>query len=55
MKDTTEEEGITPTENSVRHTKYGHIRGPVVGGGGRSTGVLLYNTNSVVRLCHVEM
>ena len=26
-----------------RHTKYGRIRGMVVGEGGRSTGVLLYN------------
>ena len=25
-----------------RHTKYGRIRGMVVGEGGRSTGVLLY-------------
>ena len=30
------------TENTVRHTKYGRIRGMVVGEGGRSTGVLLY-------------
>ena len=26
-----------------RHTKYGRIRGMVVGEGGRSTGVLLYS------------
>ena len=26
-----------------RHTKYGRIRGMVVGEGGRSTGVILYN------------
>ena len=32
----------TQTENTVRHTKYGRIRGMVVGEGGRSTGVLLY-------------
>ena len=30
-----------------RHTKYGRIRGMVVGEGGRSTGVLLYNKDSV--------
>ena len=30
--------------NSVHHTKYGRIRGMVVGEGGRSTGVLLYLT-----------
>ena len=30
--------GITQTENTVRHTKYGRIRGMVVGEGGRSTG-----------------
>ena len=34
--------GITQTENTVRHTKYGRIRGMVVGEGGHSTGVLLY-------------
>ena len=33
--------GIAQTENTVRHTKYGRIRGMVVGEGGRSTGVLL--------------
>ena len=27
---------------SVRHTKYGRMRGMVVGEGGRSSGVLLY-------------
>ena len=27
---------------TVRHTKYGRIRGMVVGEGGRSSGVLLY-------------
>ena len=34
--------GIEQTENTVRHSKYGRIRGMVVGEGGRSTGVLLY-------------
>ena len=34
--------GTAQTENAVRHTKYGRIRGMVVGEGGRSTGVLLY-------------
>ena len=34
--------GIVQTENTVRHTKYGRIRGMDVGEGGRSTGVLLY-------------
>ena len=35
--------GHVQTENTVRHTKYGRIRGIlVVGEGGRSTGVLLY-------------
>ena len=34
--------GIVQTENTVRHTKYGRIRGVVAGEGGRSTGVLLY-------------
>ena len=33
---------IVQTENTVRHTKYGRIRGMVVGEGDRSTGVLLY-------------
>ena len=33
---------MSQTENTVRHTKYGRIRGMVVGEGGRSTGVLLY-------------
>ena len=33
--------GIAQIENTVRHTKYGHIRGMVVGEGGSSTGVLL--------------
>ena len=33
--------GIVQTENTVRHTKYGRIRGMVTGEGGRSTGVLL--------------
>ena len=33
---------IVQTENIVRHTKYGRIRGMVAGEGGRSTGVLLY-------------
>ena len=33
--------GIVQTENTVRHTKYGRIRGMVAGDGGRSTGVLL--------------
>ena len=28
-----------------RHTKYGRIRGMVIGEGGRSTGVLLYTFN----------
>ena len=40
--------GIVQTENTVRHTKYGRIRGMVAGEGGRSTGVLLY-THS----CHL--
>ena len=31
-----------------RHTKYGRIRGMVVGEGGRSTGVLLYPKISVL-------
>ena len=31
------------TENTVRHTKCGRMKGMVVGEGGRSTGVLLYN------------
>ena len=35
--------GTAQTENTVRHTKYGRIRGMVVGEGGRSTGVLLYS------------
>ena len=35
--------GIVQTENTVRHTKYGRIRGMVAGEGGRSTGVLLYH------------
>ena len=30
---------------TVRHTKYGCMRGMVVGEGGRSTGVLLYNVS----------
>ena len=34
--------GIAQTGNTVRHTKYGRIRGMVVGEGGRSSGVLLY-------------
>ena len=34
--------GIVQTENTVRHWKYGRIRGMVVGEGGRSSGVLLY-------------
>ena len=38
--------GIVQTENTLRHTKYGRIRGMVVGEGGRSTGVLLYTPNS---------
>ena len=29
---------------TVRHTKYGRIRGMVVGEGGRSSGVLLYRS-----------
>ena len=33
--------GIVQTENTVRHTKYGRIRGMIVDEGGRSTGVLL--------------
>ena len=33
--------GIVQTENTLRHTKYGRIRGMVVGEGVRSTGVLL--------------
>ena len=33
--------GIAQTENTVRHTNYGRIRGMGVGEGGRSTGVLL--------------
>ena len=32
--------GTVQTENTVRHTKYGRIRGMVVGEGGRSTGVI---------------
>ena len=35
--------GIIQTGNTVRHTKCGRIRGMVVGEGGRSSGVLLYN------------
>ena len=31
---------------TVRHTKYGRIRGMVVGEGGRSSGVLLYRIDS---------
>ena len=34
-----------------RHTKYGRIRGMVVGEGGRSTGVLLY----VLILCKISV
>ena len=37
----TRRSGIVQTENTVRHTKYGRIRGMVAGEGGRSTGVLL--------------
>ena len=33
--------GTAQTENTVRHMKYGRIRGMVVDEGGRSTGVLL--------------
>ena len=33
--------GTAQTENTVRHTKYGRIRGMVVDEGGHSTGVLL--------------
>ena len=32
-----------------RHTKYGRIRGMVVGEGGRSTGVLLYDNFQIVK------
>ena len=32
-----------------RHTKYGRIRGMVVGEGGRSTGVLLYDDVQIVK------
>ena len=34
--------GIAQTDNTVRHMKFGRIRGMVVDEGGRSTGVLLY-------------
>ena len=34
--------GTAQTENTVRHTKYGRIRGMVVDEGGCSTGVLVY-------------
>ena len=34
------------TETTVRHTKCGRMRGMVVGEGGRSSGVLLYNYSS---------
>ena len=33
-----------------RHTKYGRIRGMVVGEGGRSTGVLLYYKKVIHKL-----
>ena len=39
-------------ENTVRHTKYGRIRGMVVDEGGRSTGVLLYTIFHFFRIAH---
>ena len=41
--------GIVQTENTVRHTKYGRIRGMVVGEGGRQTVVygILYRTKHI--------
>ena len=39
--------GTVQTENTVRHTKYGRIRGMVVDEGGCSTGVLLYLINLI--------
>ena len=36
------------TETTARHTKYGRMRGMVVGEGGRSSGVLLYNKYGVI-------
>ena len=39
-------------ENTVRHTKYGRIRGMVVDEGGRSTGALLYTLFHFCRIAH---
>ena len=41
--------GTAQTENTVRHTKYGRIRGMVVGECGRSTGVLLFYSTGMVK------
>ena len=38
-----------------RHTKYGRIRGMVVGEGGRSTGVLLYNVATHISMIVVAV
>ena len=38
------------TESTVRHTKCGRMRGMVVGEGGRSTGVLLYNHKNMYHI-----
>ena len=38
-----------------RHTKYGRIRGMVVGEGGRSTGVLLYVYNANISICIYDL
>ena len=42
-------EGFVYTQNAVRHTKCGRMRGMVVGEGGRSSGVLLYTQTFTYR------
>ena len=46
--------GIVQTENTVRHTKCGRIRGMVAGEGGRSTGVLLYTEIDKKRMSKIK-
>ena len=38
-------------KTTVRHTKCGRMRGMVVGEGGRSSGVLLYYVEKLIKMC----
>ena len=42
------------TETTVRHTKCGRMRGMVVGEGGRSSGVLLYDNREMYENCGIQ-